>query len=175
MIASVLAEVATIALVIGVIVSCTTILVMVLGVSSARPDRRPAQRHLGPPPTPIARPSAALAAARARAIEAARAEQPPPGPTGPIPAAAVEVPSPPVAPEPLALPAAPAGRIDHLGDGRLRAVPGTIEEVRAVVDHLVETNPRLLAEVITQWIRNDAPTPPHTDGARPGSRLDRLR
>lgn len=171
MTASLLAEIATIALVVGVLVSCTTTLVMVLGV--ARPDRRPSH-DVVPPTGGFARPDSTLAAARSRALRAAELEAAgatPPDRTGDrdrvIEVGRVRDVSP---PEPIPLP--PAGRIRSTGDVLGGAAPGSVEEVRAVIDHLVEANPQLLAEVITQWIRTDTPDTPHPDGPSSGYGLD---
>lgn len=183
--AAVLRELVSLALVVGLIVTASAVLIILVGTGGpprhrSRHRRRhddppPGSIHAAPPgprPAPLATtPASAVAAARARAYAAAEQL---------VPLEPIEMPA---GPEQLALPpgsdsagsTSPAGQPSAEPDVPERRLDPSAEELRAAIDHLIETNPDFLAEVITKWIRSDSGTEatgqrPPSVARRPGAR-----
>lgn len=142
----------TLALIAGVSVSALSLVVLVVERSTRRRPPPPATPALAP--GVVATPQSAVALARARAVEAAARQRidhavgatPAAGTAGTVTDTVTGAPSGPPTP------GRPAGRSTAPADGAHPSAEPTIEEVRDLVDHLLRTNPRFLAEVITRWI-----------------------
>jgi hypothetical protein len=136
----------TVLLVVGVVVLIVSTTVMTLTTAPARRERRDRrvrrERREGAASGALS-PSAQHAIALARARAAANSTE----------AASASVP-------PLLI---PAGQIIDISDGpvrdRERARKMTVEDAQALAEHIAETDPQFVAEVISQWIRADSSGP----------------
>jgi hypothetical protein len=139
----------TLALIAGVSVSALSLVVLVVERSTRR--RPPPTATPALAPGVVATPQSAVALARARAVEAAARERVDHAHVT-TPVAGTVAGTVTGAPSGPPTPGRPAGRSTAPTDGARPSTEPTIEEVRDLVDHLLRTNPRFLAEVITRWI-----------------------
>jgi hypothetical protein len=133
----------TVLLVVGLVVLVVSTTVMILTTAPARRDRRDRRDRREGGASGALSPSAQHAIALARARAAAHSTD----------AAAASVP-------PLLI---PAGQIIDISDGLVRdrgqAREMTVEDAQALAEHVAETDPQFVAEVISQWIRADSSGP----------------
>jgi flagellar biosynthesis/type III secretory pathway M-ring protein FliF/YscJ len=62
------------------------------------------------------------------------------------------------APRPVR-PLVPTGQIIDISDGRRQGREMSVEHAQAIAEHVAETDPQRVAEVINQWIRADSKDP----------------
>ena len=56
-------------------------------------------------------------------------------------------------------PSSPSGQIIDISDGRVQGREMSVEHAQAIAEHVAETDPQRVAEVINQWIRADSKDP----------------
>ena len=127
------ADVLSSLLVVGVVVLIVSTTITAMNVAP-RTRRRRRSKH---PLSPTAAHTLALAEARA-ATHRAELATATPVPPRQRPSAVV------------------TGQIIDISDGRLQGREMSVEHAQAIAEHVAETDPQFVAEVISQWIRADS-------------------